>query len=833
MSVSADQKISAILPEPGYSCTNLHIEVTQSDLLNSQATEYTSQEEIYDDFQTYDQPYLSMPHAYREYIDRVQRFSFSAYRTDHRAYNSNHIREPFVFMRNIELRDLWNMKSMWWSLYGMNWMNNDNFEQINNSVGFYGQRIILGMPLSTQNNGKISYSLSNRTTTNQLKASCNLNLKHGFSMQLAANVGMGRSLSIDGFGRRQGSFIWAINKTIDSRNSLNLLLLAGTSFSGARAAITEEAKQLTGNSLYNPYWGYYGDDITNARGAISYGGTLVLGHIYSSLQSSDSKEKQIRTNLFFNINSYQKRNINWNKAPNPWPDNYRNMPSYERDPQMREYLEDLWRNDKNGEISQINYQQMYNFNARSLASSSGASYILERGVRNSLRASLVSSYGSWFMTKDDINHNPRKIAYYNLELAIDVQYDKNRKILDDLLGGNHWLDVDNFVEQNNDVKELTQSNAFTPNRKISEGQEFGYKYDFMILRPKLNFNISSVSRGALAWNLWANVSARLSQRIGFYHKENFALHDSYGSSAFNISPDFGAGAMLRYIVGAGFEVKGSLGFDLASPSSDNLYINPRYRSSIVPGEIDLKSTISAELSLRYRRPGFYAYGSLYINSINSAMQLVNFYDEMSHFYCHYVIKQMDMRYMGFEASSEVQLKDNLWLMAMMRISANTYTSDPMATQIIEATGKSSHEEKVYLSGKHCGRGAEDVFRLELSYRPRGWLINMGLNVMANAYVDVAPVMYTARTYEYASKNDMHNKIFNQQKLGTFATLDIFCGKTFYLRSNHRLGVYAGINNLTNNRNIRSGGYESARFRQDIKYYYSLGINGFLNISYSF
>lgn len=70
---------------------------------------------------------------------------------------------------------------------------------------------------------------------------------------------------------------------------------------------------------------------------------------------------------------------------------------------------------------------------------------------------------------------------------------------------------------------------------------------------------------------------------------------------------------------------------------------------------------------------------------------------------------------------------------------------------------------------------------------------------------------------------------------------MFVGKTFYL-GEQRAGIYAGINNVLNRRNIRTGGYESSRLRRnadgdylplDSKYYYAQGINFFVTATWRF
>lgn len=87
---------------------------------------------------------------------------------------------------------------------------------------------------------------------------------------------------------------------------------------------------------------------------------------------------------------------------------------------------------------------------------------------------------------------------------------------------------------------------------------------------------------------------------------------------------------------------------------------------------------------------------------------------------------------------------------------------------------------------------------------------------------------------------------HQERLADGFTLDLFVGRTWYLYSSTRsIGIYAGVNNIFNNCRIASVGYESSRLRNmgssyspalvphASKYYYALGVNYFVNLTFRF
>ena len=91
-------------------------------------------------------------------------------------------------------------------------------------------------------------------------------------------------------------------------------------------------------------------------------------------------------------------------------------------------------------------------------------------------------------------------------------------------------------------------------------------------------------------------------------------------------------------------------------------------------------------------------------------------------------------------------------------------------------------------------------------------------------------------------------ILDQEALGAAFTVDVFAGKSFLLTKSMKwlprgtsLYVNAGVNNILNNKNIQTGGFEQLRFdlknnnpdRFPSKYAYGYGANYFINLSLKF
>jgi hypothetical protein len=85
-------------------------------------------------------------------------------------------------------------------------------------------------------------------------------------------------------------------------------------------------------------------------------------------------------------------------------------------------------------------------------------------------------------------------------------------------------------------------------------------------------------------------------------------------------------------------------------------------------------------------------------------------------------------------------------------------------------------------------------------------------------------------------------ILSQEELPHIFTIDIFAGKSFRIKVGEKTSfiyINVGVNNILNNRNILTGGFEQLRYDFEgndpttfpTKYNYGLGINYFASIVY--
>ena len=83
----------------------------------------------------------------------------------------------------------------------------------------------------------------------------------------------------------------------------------------------------------------------------------------------------------------------------------------------------------------------------------------------------------------------------------------------------------------------------------------------------------------------------------------------------------------------------------------------------------------------------------------------------------------------------------------------------------------------------------------------------------------------------------------QERFKPAFLLNLSVGKSWYLHYKYQFGFSLNVSNLTNNRNVRTGGYEQTRlikgadrnvyYKFDPKYFYMQGASYMLNLYFKF
>jgi hypothetical protein len=186
--------------------------------------------------------------------------------------------------------------------------------------------------------------------------------------------------------------------------------------------------------------------------------------------------------------------------------------------------------------------------------------------------------------------------------GVTAQYERTHffQSLDNLLGGEYWYDINQFVERAfpND-NDKVQADLNNPNRVVYEGDTYGYNY---------TSNITDIDVWA-AYNLTLNkidfhVGAQLNYNSMFRNGEykNGAFPDNSEGKSETVTflaPSVKTG--LTYKINGRNYVYANVSYQEIAPTFRNTFISPRFRNSIVEDLATQKAT-SGEAAYVHRSP---------------------------------------------------------------------------------------------------------------------------------------------------------------------------------------------------------------------------------------
>lgn len=693
------------------------------------------------------------------------------------------------------------------------------FDYTDNIPSLGNSRSIWIEPSNHKTSGYAISAISSRTYSYRLQGGYRLNKteKKDWAIAIDASKHWGKSMIIDGvWADNYGLKLSASKKLKHNGGIIQITTLINPTKRATQWSTVQEAYDLAGSNVYNPSWGDINGTQTSTNVRTTYEPIIIANHTIE-LPKNIKINSHIATRFGKNTSS----SLNWQGAPNPRPDYYKYLPSAHKSQEVKEIIKTAWQNDIN--IRQIDFTEIAQTNTTS--NNNRANYIIEDRVSEPL-----------FFTAGS------RVSTENLSFAIRTTYqsEHNYKKINSMLGGGYWLDIDTFVEQDEDVKNKTQNNLQDPNRHVVSGDEFGYNY-------KLN-NFEIELEGAyhkkwdkLSLTAAANVSTLASQRYGYYEKENFPGDSSYGASATLTNYNYALRLEGEYRAGSRIWVGAAIGYNSIAPTPSEIFISPRYRNATVPNTQN-SSVLSAEISAKYSSSSMKIGASLYHYQQSEGSSIKNLYDDMLSSYVHYSIQNISTTRTGLELWGEFMIADPLWLNFVAIVQNNIHTNNPTGSAYKESTGKQLIDnEIVFYKGQHIGGSPEKLGAIILSYQPYGWIIRLSTTIFEGQYEVLSPTRHTTRARTRAQSEHQMNAMTTQLQSKWGASVDLFGGYTLRFNNKHSLGFYGSISNLTCNPNIVTYSYQSDRFARDgwaltpqaSRLSYTLPLNFFLNITYRF
>lgn len=651
--------------------------------------------------------------------------------------------------------------------------------------------------------------------------------KSGFYYALTASMRSGDDQHIDGVYREEMRFnALAGRQWNNGRHEIAAYASFAPIEQGLRGAATQESFDLTGNNLYNPYWGYdENGEIVASRvrdNAVGMGG---LRYKYSP---SEMTVFEFDAALITGTTSTQ--TLGWNSVANPYANYYTYMPSYFDNQNVSTTVSDAWRAGDT-DFTQISW-------ARLIAANRGdgispACYYIEGWDRHIINyqgaASFTHAMRSGFEIRGGANINLSSSHYY--------------KTLVDDLGGLFIYDTDPFVLMNDDYVWLSANNLLKDGLKIEVGDKFGYNY--IIDHNKYGAWFGG-RYDRTEYSLYADLSVASSTftRVGYYQKALYNSNITLGSSP-NMTFDdysFVAGGRLSLSNYSYFEAQVTAG--ALPPEVDDIFFDAE-GSEMTPEDVSSTQYYGFELSFRHLG-NVDLYASVYGTATRSESRIYRYYDDLNSMFVHAAYCDIAKNYLGFEASASVPLSERFSLTSTAAMAYNVYAADMTAEVQAFLSGETISTGMVsHVDGLRVDGSPQSVANLKLEYRGlKMFNASLGASVMADNYISISPLQRNERSLSAATSPENLAELMDQERFATAFTLDMSLSKTFEING-HYLSFFLSISNLLDKRDIVYSGYEQNRLYSvgddvnsswaapDSKYYYGYGRTMYMSINFSF
>ena len=735
-------------------------------------------------------------------------------------------------------------------------------------------------------------------------------LDNGWSYAFNVSARIGGNDWVKGVFYRNFAYYGGVEKKFNDVHRLGLTIFAAPGYRGAQNASTQEVYDLVGSNMYNSNWGYQNGKVRNARVRKTHEPVMILK--YTATPSTDLEAS---ATLLYRTGKNGYTALDWYDAADPRPDYYRNLPSYfwhENPDYGRQNLEkyawakEAWMMDLDN-YTHVNWDNMYNINRMSQG-------------QYGLRSKYVVEERR--VDQNDVNLNAnvkwRANDLFTLTGGLDLKWNRTEyyKKLDDLLGGEYYLDIDSFAERDfSATPTMTQNNLdyYMQHGEapvLEKGSKYGYDYYAQVRNANLWFN-GNFKVGGFSANVGAELGYNSFWRDGLvrkglfpglddegnpikYQEKVLTTYDANGKAITSKGKSdvaqfmtYSAKLGLQYVFNGGHRIFADAAIFNDAPTFSQSFISPRTRNTMVQ---DLKTvkTLSADVNYQYSNNGYDLRVTGFWTKIKDQTDMMSFYDDSEHSFVNFAMVGIDQRHLGMELGFRTPFfLKGLSLEGALSLGEYIYTSIPRMTMTVDnsadivrdnemvpywsshpvfmkdargeyvypdeaynqdGTIKSGFLPKVKKNQKHYVPSSPQMAaNLGLNYKTSSyWFFELNAQYFGNSYLDMNPLY---RTDAIVAGPD---RVFTPVELEEMAAQERFepvfllnasIGKSWYIDYKYNFGFSLNINNITDNRNVKTGGYEQTRliksvsgqryYRFDPKYFYMCGINYMLNLYFRF
>ena len=836
----------------------------------------------------------------------IASFGFSNIRFKNRGYTSE---SQDVYLSGVRLNDAitgYSPYSLWSGLNEATRAKETTVGIEGSDYGFGGYNGITnihGTPSSVRPGWRFSALTNSAIYRLRLMATyASGELDNGWSYAFNVSARLGGNDWIQGVYYRNFAYYAGVEKKFGDAHRLSLVTFAAPGQRGAQNASTQEVYDLVGDNMYNSNWGYQNGKVRNARVRKTFEPVTFLKYTYAEDNAQANVVLLWRTGK----NGYTA--MDWYDAADPRPDYYRNLPSYyymedpdydRRNEEKAAWAYDAWTQNY-PEYTHLNWDRLYNVNYNNFDENGlrRSKYVVEerRVDQNDVSLSTNVKFQPWrfLAVSGGMTLRWNRTEYY--------------KLIDDLLGGDYYVNIDSFAERDyasnaamiqNDLDYYLKHGAA---QVLRVGDKYGYDYyanvfdetfwgnlDFDFGGFKANASVKAgfnefYRNGLVRKGLFPGLDENGDEIV--YGGKTLTTYDPAGkpitskgmsdvASFFTYSAKLG----LQYHIVGGHRFYANAGYFNDAPTFAQSFISPRTRNSLVPN-LETMKTISTDINYQYSNNGYNVRLTGFWTKIKDQTDMMSFYDDTQNSFTNFAMSGIDQRHMGIEFGFKVPLPvQGLSAEGALSWGEYIYTSSPRMTQTVDNSAEvivdnqivpywASHPVyKKYNDGgsfiyetdvdgnyiieknqKHYVPSTPQLAAdLGLNYRTNSyWFFEIDAQYFANSYLDMNPLYRTDLAVAGPDKVITPTEVeymAAQEKFSPVFLLNASVGKSWYINRTYNFGFSLNLQNITNNKGVKTGGYEQTRlidsqsmeryYRFDSKYFYMQGFNYMLNLYFRF
>lgn len=685
-------------------------------------------------------------------------------------------------------------------------------------------------------NGSVAYTNSNYMLRAMAMYSNGIN-RHGWGLTVGGVVRYANEGVVPGTFYNSGGLFLSVEKQFNNKHSLTLTAFGAPTQRATNSATYLEAYDLAGDNLYNPNWGWQDGKKRSSKIVETFDPTVILNWIWKPKAGTT-----LNTGVAMHNVNYSTSALNWYNARDPRPDYYRYLPSYYIDnEQAYDLYTNLWKEES---FRQINWDAMYQANYLNNAANAanpngtqkGSTYILEN---------RHSNQWDWIFNSV-LNH--RINDHMSLQAGVSANFTSAHyyKTIRDLLGGEFWLDIDQFSERDfpGDAT-ILQNNLDNPNRHVTDGDIFGYNYYIHAVQARAWLqNMINLPKWDINYGL--ELSYTSFQRDGKM-RNGRAPNNSLGEGKMH---KFDNGAIKA---GATYKINGRNAISLhaeyatRAPLFEYAYVSPRIKDTAIDGLTSMR-IFSADIAYNWNYRRFRGTIGAFYTNMYDVTERTSYYDDQYSTFMNYVTKGIRQNYQGIELGMAFKITPSLTATAAGTIASYRYKNNPTGVRSYENGMRPDTATTVYLKNYHIGGTPQTAVNIGLDWAaPKMWFFNINASWMGNAYVNQSPVRHEAlndlwTAYPDAAQLEQAVKeITAEDKLKNAFVLNASIGKLIYLKGSTALNINVNVDNILNRKNIMTYGYQQGRFdytdfnrlKYPNRYFFAQGIKVFVNVGLRF